>query len=465
MTATASLTPPAAAPPRTARTDSTALVVLCAVQLLLVVDVSVVNIGLGALRRDLGVSTEATPWVVAAYSLTYGGLLLLGGRAGDLMGRRRALQLGVLVFGLASLLAGLAPSTAAVLAARAGQGVGSALAAPAVLALLATTFPQPARRARAMALYAAMSGAGAALGLVGGGLLVQAVSWRAVFLINIPVVAGVLALAPRVLRETPRRAHGLAAPSAVAVTGAATALSLALSRAATSGWGDALVTGSLAAGALLAVLLVLAERRAERPLVPTTLLTDGRRVRAFLLAFVVGATLLALLFLTTQLRQGVHGTGAVLTGLGFLPFSAAMVTTSQLVGRGPARWRSTGGTVAGLLLAAVGAAWLAAQGPHTGYLAGTSGPLVLAGTGIGLVFVPLTLAATAGVDPRDTGVAGGLLSTSQVLGGALGVAAATVLAQPEGPSAAQAVAGYDRAFTWLAVTLAAAGLAAAIRRR
>ena len=321
MTATASLTPAAAAPPRTARTDSTALVVLCAVQLLLVVDVSVVNIGLGALRRDLGVSTEATPWVVAAYSLTYGGLLLLGGRAGDLMGRRRALQLGVLVFGLASLLAGLAPSTAVVLAARAGQGVGSALAAPAVLALLATTFPQPARRARAMALYAAMSGAGAALGLVGGGLLVQAVSWRAVFLINIPVVAGVLALAPRVLRETPRRAHGLAAPSAVAVTGAATALSLALSRAATSGWGDALVTGSLAAAALLAVLLVLAERRAERPLVPTTLLTDGR-VRAFLLAFVVGATLLALLFLTTQLRQGVHGTGAVLTGLGFLPFSA-----------------------------------------------------------------------------------------------------------------------------------------------
>jgi hypothetical protein len=157
--------------------------------------------------------------------------------------------------------------------------------------------------------------------------------------------------------------------------------------------------------------------------------------------------------------------GAVLTGLGFLPFSAAMVTASQLVGRGPARRRSTAGTVAGLLLAAVGAAWLGAQGPHTGYLAGTFGPLVLAGTGIGLVFVPLTLAATSGVDPRDTGVAGGLLSTTQVLGGALGVAAATVLARPEGPSAAQAVAGHDRAFTWLAVTLAAAGLAAAIRRR
>ena len=465
MTATSSLTTPPTARPRTARMDTAALLVLCAVQLLLVVDVSIVNIGLGALRRDLAVSVGATPWVVAGYSLTYGGLLLLGGRAGDLIGRRRALVAGVLVFGAASLAAGLAPSTPVVLVARAAQGVGSALAAPAVLALLATTFPEPSRRARAMAVYAAMSGAGAALGLVGGGVLVQAVSWRAVFLINIPVVVAVAALAPRVLPEPPRRAHGLAVPSALTVTGAATVLSLALSRAATNGWGEALVLGCLAAAAVLGALVILVERRAEQPLVPPALLADGGRVRAFLLAFVVGATLLALLFLTTQLRQGVHGTGAVLTGLGFLPFSAAMVSTSQVVGRGFARRRSSAGTVAGLLLAAAGAAWLSLQSSDTGYVEGTLGPLLLAGVGIGLVFVPLILAATAGVEPRDTGVAGGLLNTSQVLGGALGVAAAAVLGRPDGPSAAQVVAGYDRAFAWLAVALAAAAVFAGARRR
>lgn len=454
---------PSAADRRRRGSDSLALWVLCTVQLLLVLDVSIVNVGLRTLQHDLDVSTTALPWIVSVYALTYGGLLLLGGRLGDLLGRRRTLRFGVLVFGLSSLVAGLASSATAVLAARAVQGVGSALAAPAVLGLMVTTFPDPVRRARAMGVYAAMSGAGAALGLAGGGLLVQELSWRAVFLLNVPVVAAVLVLLPRVLTETARHRNGLGAPGAVAATCAAAALSAGLSRAGSNGWHDDAALLALTLAAVMAVVLVQVERRSSRPLVPRALLTDRQRLVALLLAAVVGATLLSLLFLTTQLRQGVHGSGAVATGLGFLPFSAAMVTVSQLVARG--RWRPRAGMPTGLLLAAVAAVWLATQDSHTGYAAGILGPLLIAGTGVGLVFVPLTVTVTTGVDPRDAGTAGGLLNTCQVLGGALGVAATTTLLPHHPVTAAVAVAAYDRAFAGLAGLLAVAALLSTAGRR
>lgn len=452
---------------RTPRGTGLALLVLSAVQLLLVVDISIVNVGLASLQRDLGVEASVLPWVVTAYSLSYGGLLLLGGRAGDVLGRRRTLMAGVLVFGAGSVAAGAAATASVVLAARAVQGVGAALAAPAVLGLIGATFPEPARRARAMAVYAAMSGAGAALGLVGGGLLVQYVSWRSVFLINVPVVLAILVLAPRALAETPRQRSRLPLVSALAATGASSALLLALTRAGSDGWSDGTVAIGLVVAVLLVLLLVVAERRADQPLLPARVLSDRRRLVAFAVSAVLGGTLLSLLFLTTQFGQVVQGGTPVLTGLSFLPFSAAMVLTSQLVGRGPARLRTPRSGALGLLVVAAGVGGLTALAPETAYVWGVLLPLVVAGVGVGLVFVPLTLAATRGVAPADLGVAGGVLSASQVLGGALGVAAVATITAGSPATPVGLTAGYVDAFTALAVALVATAVLALLawRRR
>jgi EmrB/QacA subfamily drug resistance transporter len=404
-----------------------ALAVIATAQLMVVLDATIVNVTLPHIQRSLGFSGSGLEWVVNAYTLAFGGLLLLGGRAGDLLGRRRVFIFGVLLFSLASLAGGLATSQAWLLGARAIQGVGAAITAPTALSLVATTFPEGAPRNRAMGVYAAMSVAGATTGLIAGGVLTTYLSWRWVFFVNAPIGVALALAAPRVLPESRRRRGRFDLPGAITATSGLVALVYGLTSAAAgpdgaSQWTGPKVVVSLALAAVLLTTFVIIERRSTHALLPLRLLRDRNRSGAYLMMLCVGTALFGMFFFLTIFMQTVWGFSALKTGLAYLPFAGGVLLASgaaaQLVPRVGARPL----LLAGSAITAGGLFWLSRISEHSHYAGALLGPMFVTAVGFGLQFVPLSLVALSHVREQDTGVAASLLNTGQQVGGSIGLA-------------------------------------------
>jgi EmrB/QacA subfamily drug resistance transporter len=391
-------------------------------QLMVVLDATIVNIALHDIKASLGFSSAGLSWVVNAYTLTFGGLLLLGARAGDILGRRRVFLAGIALFTLASLVGGFAQNPAELLIARAVQGVGGALASPSALALLMVMFPGARERTRAIGLYTAVSIGGSAVGLIAGGMLSEWASWRWVLFVNVPIGLVLLALARPTLTETPRQPGRFDLAGALTSTIGMTALVYGFVNAASDGWRDARTVGSFAIGALLLAAFVYTEMRAEAPITPLRLFASRNRSSSYVARLLLVAGMMGMFFFLTQFLRGVLGYSDLATGFAFVPLTAVVFTASQLSARvlvervGAHRLM-----IIGVTLSTSGMLWLTQLGEHSGYLS-LIGPLLVFGTGNGLAFVPLTTAALDGVDPQDAGAASGLVNVMQQVGGSLGLA-------------------------------------------
>jgi EmrB/QacA subfamily drug resistance transporter len=395
--------------------------VILACYLMIVLDMSVVITALPDIRHALGFSPTDLSWVQNAYTLTFGGLLLLGARAGDILGRRRTFVAGIAVFTAASLLGGLAQSATWLLAARAVQGVGAAIAAPSTLALLMVSFREGHERTRAIAAYSAVAGGGSSVGLVLGGMLTDWISWRWGLFINVPIGITLVWLAPRCLPETPRHAGRFDLTGAATSTLGMTALVYGFVRAASDGWGDRGTVASFAASAALLVAFVASELRAEQPITPLHLFASRERSGAYAARILLVSGMFASFFFLTQFLQGVRGYNPLQAGLAFLPMSAVMFAMVRVVPRIALRVGSLRLLVGGLLVALAGMAWLSRIAEGTPYFPQIALPLVLLGAGIGIALTPLTTAGIAGVAPRDAGAASGLVNVATQLGGSLGL--------------------------------------------
>jgi EmrB/QacA subfamily drug resistance transporter len=425
-----------------------ALVLISVAQLMVVLDATIANIALPFIKHDLGISQANLSWVVTGYALAFGGLLLLGGRLGDLYGRRRMFMVGVVIFAIASLLGGLATSEALLLGARGLQGLGAAIASPAALALITTTFPAGPQRNRAFSVYAAMSGAGAAVGLILGGWLTGLEptlfghvvdGWRLTFLINVPIGLLAAAAAPRLLAESESHPGELDLPGALSGTLGLVAIVYGLTRAGDPryGWGDGWTMAALASGVVLLAAFVVIERSVAHPLLPFRILANRSRATSFVVMMLVPAAMFAMFYFLSQFVQNVMGFSPLKTGVAFLPFSAGIVVaatvSSKLVERVDPRW------LAGIGTAMAGAALFGfSRLPYVDALGGLSVDahyasdvlpfIVLMSLGMGMTFVPLTLTAVHGVGARDSGIGSGVLNTMQQVGGALGLATLSTVA-------------------------------------
>jgi EmrB/QacA subfamily drug resistance transporter len=401
---------------------SVLLAVILTAQLMVVLDGTIVNVALPHIQRGLGFSSGSLSWVLNAYILTFGGLLLLGARAGDILGRRRVFLIGIALFSVSSFLGGVAEAPWMLLAARALQGVGGALAAPAALSLLTSVFPEGAERVRALALYTTVSAAGGAIGLVAGGVLTEFVSWRWVMFVNVPIGLAVLMLGRVVLPETARRPGRFDLTGAVTSTAGVTGLVLGLVEAGADGWTSPMTVVPLLAGAVLLSTFVRTERRAEEPILPLRLLTNATRSAANASRGLLYAGMYGTFFFLSQFLQDIQGFSPLRAGVAFLPMPVMVFASSQLTSRVLLR-RLPERTVM-LLGAAVATVGL---GLATQIHAGTSYPqivvtLVLMGAGMGSSFVSLTSASLHAVAPGDAGAASGLVNVTQQLGAALGLA-------------------------------------------
>jgi EmrB/QacA subfamily drug resistance transporter len=420
----ATASPATGAPPRRL---GLALAVIATAQLMVVLDATIVNVALPHIQSALGFSGTNLEWVVNAYALTFGGLLLLGGRSGDLLGRRRVFVAGILVFSLASLAGGFATDQAWLLAARAIQGVGGAFAAPTALALIAVNFPEGPPRNRAMGVYAGMSVAGGTVGLLASGLLLTYLNWRWVFFVNVPIGLAVALLAPRVLGESERRRGRFDLPGAITGSLGLAALVYGLVNAATtsngvSHWGDAKVIVALAAAAVLLTAFGFIEVRSPHALVPIRVLRSRDRSGAYLISLCVGTALFGMFFFLTLFVQGVLGYSPLRTGVAYLPMAGMILVAtgvaSQLVSRIGARPLMITGSAA----ATGGMFWLSRVTEHSHYVSGLLGPMLITAAGLGLIFAPLLLVSLIKVADNDTGVASSLVNVGQQVGGAVGLA-------------------------------------------
>jgi len=404
-----------------------ALAVIATAQLMIVLDATIVNVALPHIQRALGFSGTNLEWVVNAYALTFGGLLLLGGRSGDLLGRRRVFIAGILVFSLASLLGGFATDQAWLLTARAIQGVGAAFAAPTALALIAVTFPEGPPRNRAMGVYAGMSVAGAAVGLLASGLLVTYLNWRWVFFVNVPIGLAVAALAPRVLGESERRRGRFDLPGAITGSLGLAALVYGLVNAATtpngiSHWGDTKVIVSLAAAAVLLVAFGFIEVRSKSALVPIRVLRSRDRSGAYLVSLCIGTALFGMFFFLTLFMQNVLGYSPLRTGVAYLPMAGMILVATAVASQLVSRIGALPLMIAGSAASTGGMFWLSRVSEHSTYASGLLGPMLLTATGLGLLFAPLLLVSLIKVANNDTGVASSLVNVGQQVGGAVGLA-------------------------------------------
>ncbi|GAA4617238.1 MFS transporter [Saccharopolyspora hordei] len=439
------------------RASSAVLALACAVQFMVVLDVSVVNVALPSIQRALGFDDGSQQWVVNAYVLPFAGFLLLGGRLPDLVGLRRVVPLGLALFSGASLVGGLATSAELLVAARAAQGLGAAVLAPASLTALTTTFPEGPRRTRALAAWTAVGMAGGTAGNLLGGVLTEYLSWRAVLLVNVPigVVAALLA------QRFPGRGAGngpvrpLDVPGAVLATGALTSLTFGVDHARTHGWGATTTTSALLVGlAALLAFLVVEARFAREPLVPLRLF----RVRAVSVGnaavLLAGAALNPMwYFLTLVMQQSLHYS-PLLTGLGFLPHTVVTIVVTALVtpwlmGRVGSRTL----VVAGALVAAAGFWWQSRITADSGYLEGVLGPAVVFSLGSGLLNTPITTTVTAGVGAADAGAASGLMNTTKQFGAALGLAVLVTASAGDLATPQALAAEHGRAFLMIAAVL------------
>ncbi|MFI6457353.1 MFS transporter [Streptosporangium amethystogenes] len=456
-------------PTPTGRKLGLALPVIAAAQLMLVLDGTIVVVALPSIQDALHLAQSDLNWVLTAYALTFGGLLLVGGRAGDLFGRRRIFRLGLVVFTLASLVGGLATTGTLLITARALQGIGAALAAPAALSLLTTTFPAGPERNRALGVYGAMGGLGSVVGLLLGGALTEYLSWRWILFVNVPIALAVLA-GTGVLVEGGRDSGKADLPGAITATLGLGSLVYAINRANTDGWTDevALTCGVVAAMLLAAFLRI--QRRGTDPMLPPAILADRGRAGANLIMFLMGAGMLATFYFLTLYMQVVKGYPPMRTGLAYLPFALGIGAGAGALG--PlllARASERTVTMGGMLLAAVGMAWFGLLTPGQNALAVLLPAQLVAGLGLGAGIVAITVAGVRGVAPRDTGIASGLINTTQQIGGALGlavlaaVAAAATAGQPAGTALPSALThGYTSGIIAGGVLYLAAVLVAAL---
>lgn len=419
------------------------LAVVAAAQFMVSLDISVVNVALPAIRDALDFSGASLAWVVNAYTLALGGLLLLGGRLGDLLGRRRLLVWSLALFALASLAGGLAHDSAQLVAARAAQGVAAAGLAPTALALLSTTFPDGPGRARALAVWAGVTAAGGAAGVLLSGLLTELASWRWVLLISLPIALGALLAAQRALVPDgpPRRGRPDVAGALLATSGT-TVLVLGVLRSDAHGWGSAQTLGTLAvAVALLVAFAVVEARVAHEPLIRLGLLARRPIASANLVMALLCSGQFAAFYFVSLLLQETLGYRALQAGLAFLPFCAGIVAGSVAAMRQLGRRGARALVVGGALLAGAGMLWFSAAGAGDGYLAALLGPMLLTSFGLGLCFVPVTGAATAGVAPHEAGMAAGVANASRQVGGAVGLAVLVTLGQPPALAVAAGLIG------------------------
>jgi EmrB/QacA subfamily drug resistance transporter len=432
-----------------------------------------VNVALPSIQRDVGFSEQSLSWVLNAYTLLFGGFLLLGGRAADRLGRRRVFMAGMALFTGASLACGLSDSEATLLIARGAQGLGGALVSPAALSIILTTFEEGSERNRALAIWGAIAGAGGAVGLLLGGAIVELLSWRWVFFVNVPIGAAVLLLAPRILPESRDEGvrSGYDLEGATAITLGTMALVFTLIKANDWGWGSGRTLAGLAVAVVLLVGFVWIEHRHENPLVPLRIFTNRSLAASDATMLLLAAALFGLFYFCTLYLQQVLGYNALKTGVAYLPFSLAIISSSGVASRVADRAGPKPVLVGGLLLAAVGFALFTRLQAHGDY-AGTVLPAMLVmGVGLGMAFVPITIAATSGVAAGDSGLASGLLNTTQQVGGSLGLAVLSAVSTSritgalEGGStqAAALTHGFTGAFTVSAILCGGAAVLALVR--
>ena len=455
------------------------LALACLAQFMVILDVSVVNVALPSIRNDLGFSAVNLQWVVNAYTLTFGGFLLLGGRAADLLGRRRVFLAGLVGFAAASLVGGLSTGQGMLIGARAVQGLGGAVVAPATLAIITTTFEEGYERSRALAYWGAMGAVGGSTGVLLGGVLTELLGWQWILFINVPVgiagALGALRFVPESTAEDIGERH-YDVSGALSVTAGLVLLTYAIVRTDVNGWGSAetLLVGG--AGLGLLVVFVLVERHARRPLMPLRIFASRTLSAANLVIFTLGASVFAMWYFVSLYLQQVLGFSPIEAGLSFLPMTGAIIVASTFAGRlaariGPGRILAVGMGVIGL-----GMLLFTGISPDGSYLGDVIVPGVITTTGIGLAFVPTTIAAMAGVERSDAGLASGLVNTSRQVGGSLGLAILATLATQRtqdlahgGPFDASALTGgFHRAFLVgacfaFAGALTAAGLLIRVR--
>ncbi len=466
------------APPtrRTLAGTTLVLLVACLAQFMLLVDDTITNVALPTIAGDLGFSESSLSWVVNAYLLTFGGFLLIGGRLADRVGRRRAFTASLAGFAAASALCGLAPTDEVLVGARAAQGITAALLSPAALSILLATFREAGERRRALSAWASLMGLGAATGLLAGGALVETVSWRWIFLVNLPVALLALAAVPRVIPADEGSDRRAAPNVGGAVLGTLALLVLVFTVVETSdaGWTSARSLLGFAGALGLAGLFAASERRAASPLVPRALLRRPGAMSADAVVFLAAGGLLAMFFFQTLYLQRVLGLSALQTGLAFLPFSATLGLLSALTAKLTGRVDPRVPIVAGLGLASGGLWLMSTLDPGSSYGAHVLPALVLVAAGLGTALVPVMALATGDAEERDGGLASGLMTSAQQVGGAIGIAVLTTVATGRTGDVAAAGAGPLQALTdgfaaafrvEAAVMLAAGVLAAVLLRR
>jgi EmrB/QacA subfamily drug resistance transporter len=418
-------------PANAARAKNLALALLAMTQFVVVIDASIVNIALPSIGRALKFSQDDLSWVVNAYTLTFGGFLLLGGRLADLMGRRKMFMLGLVVFSLASLLGGLAQSEPWLIAARAVQGLGAAIVSPAALSIITTTFSEGAERNRALGVWGAVAGAGGAAGVLLGGVLTSGLSWRWVLFVNVPIGVICALLAPRLLEESRSEEENRSfdIPGAVTVTAGLALLVYALVDAVNVGWGSSATLLKVAGAVVLLIAFLAIERRSRAPLMPFSIFRLRTLRGADTVALLIGMSLFSMFFFISLYMQQVLHYSALKAGLSYLPLAIAIILSAGAASVGVTRFGFKPVLVIGMLFVAGGLFWFS-RVPGTGgtFVANVLGPSILAAIGLGLSFVPVTIAAVTGTRPHEAGLASGLVNTAQQVGGALGLAILATIA-------------------------------------
>ncbi len=458
----------------TPRAKNLALLLLAMTQFVIVIDASIVNVALPSIGAHLHFARADLSWVVNAYTLTFGGFLLLGGRMADLLGRRRMFMLGLVLFSVASLAGGIAQSEGWLIAARAIQGLGAAIVSPAALSIITTTFAEGAERNRALGIWGAVAGAGGAAGVLLGGILTSGLSWRWVLFVNVPIGLLAAMLAPRTLLESRSEdaTKTFDLPGAVTVTAGLALLVYAVVDAVNSGWGSTTTLLRLAGAAVLLVAFLVLERRQRHPLMPFSIFRLRTLRGANIVGLLIGMSLFSMFFFISLYLQNVLHYSPIKAGVSYLPLAVGIIVSAGAASQLVTRLGFKPPLIAGLLLIAGGLLWFS-QVPATGgsFAADILGPSLLAAVGLGLAFVPVTIAAVTGTAPQEAGLASGLINTSQQVGGALGLAILATVANSRTQSLfhagvhSSAVAltkGFDRAFLVGAGFAVAGALLAAV---
>ena len=448
---------PASAPAGPAVHKGLLLALLAASQFVVVLDASITNVALPSIGRDLGLSQDSLSWVVNAYTLTFGGFLLLGGRLADILGRRRVYMWGLALFAVASFVGGFAQSETTLIIARAVQGLGAALLSPAALSILTSTFREGAERNRALGVWGGVAGAGGAAGVLLGGLLTEYLSWRWVLYVNVPIAVGAILLAPRLVPESrdERERNGFDVAGAFTVTAGLAVLIYALVDANSAGWGSAQTIGLLGLAAVLLVAFVAIEARAAAPLVPFDVFQSRTRTGAYATGLLVGAALFSMFFFISLYMQQVLGWDALKSGLAYLPLAVTIMVSAGIASVLVTKIGFKPVVIAGLLSVAAGL-FLFSQISVDGSFGGDILiPSLLAAVGLGFSFVPVTIGGTTGIAPDEAGLASGLINAGQQVGGALGLAILAAVATartdavatgPGRPSPEALTEGFQAAF-------------------